>query len=189
MSGLALPFGTAEGPAAVAVGRAENRSSVVSAGRRVDMPQLCRRWLTAATAGKATHSTGRRCPRQGRSWPPSSLVITELRPLTGARRDLGSSMFAMTSFHNRTLTCHSGPDAYLRPLSTVLPCDLGAAARGADRALAAPGSKGTAVNSFGCGTGRRHFSNCRRTGQPLRWIRTGRPWCGNRPPCCRDRRA
>ena len=30
--------------------RAENRSGVVSAGRRVGMPQLCRRWLTAATA-------------------------------------------------------------------------------------------------------------------------------------------
>ncbi len=29
---------------------------------------------------------------------------------------------------------------------------------------------------------RRHFSNCRRTGPPLRWIRTGRPSCGNRPP-------
>lgn len=36
--GPALPFGTAEGPAAVTVGRAENRSGVVSAGRRVGMP-------------------------------------------------------------------------------------------------------------------------------------------------------
>ena len=53
LSGPALPFGTAEGPAAVTVGRAENRSGVVSAGRRVGMPQLCRRWLTAATAGRA----------------------------------------------------------------------------------------------------------------------------------------
>ena len=34
------------------VGRAEIRSGVVSAGRRVGMLQLCRRWLTAATAGK-----------------------------------------------------------------------------------------------------------------------------------------
>ena len=34
----AFPFGTAEGPAAVTVGRAENRSGVVSAGRRVGMP-------------------------------------------------------------------------------------------------------------------------------------------------------
>jgi hypothetical protein len=38
LSGPALPFGTAEGPAAVTVGRAENRSGVVSAGRRVGMP-------------------------------------------------------------------------------------------------------------------------------------------------------
>ena len=38
VSGLALPFGTAEGPAAVMVGRAENRSGVVSVGRRVGMP-------------------------------------------------------------------------------------------------------------------------------------------------------
>ena len=53
LSGPALPFGTAEGPAAVTVGRAENRSGVVSAGRRVGMPQLCRRWLTAATACRA----------------------------------------------------------------------------------------------------------------------------------------
>ena len=52
LSGPALPFGTAEGPAAVTVGGAENRSGVVSAGRRVGMPQLCRRWLTAATAGR-----------------------------------------------------------------------------------------------------------------------------------------
>ena len=37
-SGPALPFGTAEGPAAFTVGRAENRSGVVSAGRRVGMP-------------------------------------------------------------------------------------------------------------------------------------------------------
>ena len=36
--GPALPLGTAEGPAAVTVGRAENRSGVVSAGRRVGMP-------------------------------------------------------------------------------------------------------------------------------------------------------
>ena len=36
-SGSALPFGTAEGPAAVTVGGAENRSSVVSAGRRAGM--------------------------------------------------------------------------------------------------------------------------------------------------------
>jgi hypothetical protein len=47
-----LPFGTAEGPAAITVGGVENRSGVVSAGRRVGMPQLCRRWLTAATAGR-----------------------------------------------------------------------------------------------------------------------------------------
>jgi hypothetical protein len=52
LSGPALPFGTAEGPAAVTVGGVENRSGVVSAGRRVGMPQLCRRWLTAATAGR-----------------------------------------------------------------------------------------------------------------------------------------
>ena len=51
LSGPALPFGTAEGPAAVTVGGAENRSAVVSVGRRVGMPQLCRWWLTAATAG------------------------------------------------------------------------------------------------------------------------------------------
>ena len=38
LSGPALPFGTAESPAAVVVGRAENRSGVVSAGRRVGMP-------------------------------------------------------------------------------------------------------------------------------------------------------
>jgi hypothetical protein len=38
LSGPALPFGTAEGPAVVTVGRAENRSGVVSAGRRVGMP-------------------------------------------------------------------------------------------------------------------------------------------------------
>jgi hypothetical protein len=38
LSGPALPFGTAEGPAAVTVGGAENRSGVVSAGRRVGMP-------------------------------------------------------------------------------------------------------------------------------------------------------
>jgi hypothetical protein len=37
-SGPALPFATAEGPAAVTVGGAENRSGVVSAGRRVDIP-------------------------------------------------------------------------------------------------------------------------------------------------------
>ena len=43
LSGPALPVGTAEGPAAVTVGRAENRSGVVPAGRRVGMPQLCRR--------------------------------------------------------------------------------------------------------------------------------------------------
>ena len=38
LSGPALPFGTAEGSAAVTVGGAENRSGVVSAGRRVGMP-------------------------------------------------------------------------------------------------------------------------------------------------------
>ena len=38
LSGTALPFGAAEGPAAGAVGGAENRSGVVSAGRRIDMP-------------------------------------------------------------------------------------------------------------------------------------------------------
>ena len=38
MSGPALLFGTADGPAAVTVGGAENRSGVVSAGRRVGMP-------------------------------------------------------------------------------------------------------------------------------------------------------
>ena len=38
LSGPALPFGTAEGPAAVTFGGAENRSGVVSAGRRVGMP-------------------------------------------------------------------------------------------------------------------------------------------------------
>ena len=38
LSGPALPFGTAEGPAAVTFGGAENRSRVVSAGRRVGMP-------------------------------------------------------------------------------------------------------------------------------------------------------
>ena len=53
--GPVLPFGTAEGPAATTVGRAENRSSVVSVGRRLGMPQLCRRWLTPATAGRANH--------------------------------------------------------------------------------------------------------------------------------------
>ncbi len=36
--GPALPFGTAEGPAAATVGGAEKRSGVVSAGRRVGMP-------------------------------------------------------------------------------------------------------------------------------------------------------
>jgi hypothetical protein len=55
LSGPALTLGTAEGPAAVTVGGAENRSGVVSAGRRVGMPQLCRRWLTAPTAGRASH--------------------------------------------------------------------------------------------------------------------------------------
>ena len=55
LPGPALPVGTVEGPAAFTVGRAENRSGVVSAGRRVGMPQLCRRWLTAATAGRASH--------------------------------------------------------------------------------------------------------------------------------------
>ena len=55
LSGPTLSFGTAEGPAAATVGRAENRSGVVPAGRRVGMPQLCRRWLTAATAGRASH--------------------------------------------------------------------------------------------------------------------------------------
>ena len=62
LPGPALPVGTVEGPAAFTVGRAENRSGIVSAGRWVGMPQLCRRWLTAATAGRATHSTGRRLP-------------------------------------------------------------------------------------------------------------------------------
>ena len=38
LSGPALPFETAEGPAAVTVGEAENRSGVVSASRRVGMP-------------------------------------------------------------------------------------------------------------------------------------------------------
>jgi hypothetical protein len=38
LSGPALPFGPAEGPAAVTVGGAEKRSGVVSAGRRVGMP-------------------------------------------------------------------------------------------------------------------------------------------------------
>ena len=38
LSGPVLPFGTAEGSAAVTVGGAENRSGVVSAGRRVGMP-------------------------------------------------------------------------------------------------------------------------------------------------------
>jgi hypothetical protein len=41
-----LPLGTAG---------TEKRSGVVSAGRRVGIPQLCRRWLTAATAGKGHH--------------------------------------------------------------------------------------------------------------------------------------
>jgi hypothetical protein len=38
LSGPALPFGTAEGPAAVTVGIAESRSGVVSVGRRVGIP-------------------------------------------------------------------------------------------------------------------------------------------------------
>ena len=38
LSGPALLFGTAEGPAAVTVDGTENRSGVVSAGRRVGMP-------------------------------------------------------------------------------------------------------------------------------------------------------
>ena len=50
--GPALPFGTAEGPPAVTV-----RSGVVSAGRRVGMLPLCRRWLTSATAGRTTQLT------------------------------------------------------------------------------------------------------------------------------------
>jgi hypothetical protein len=57
LSGPALPFGTAEGPAAVTGDGAENRSGVVSTGRRVGMPQLCRRWLTAATAGSGMQLT------------------------------------------------------------------------------------------------------------------------------------
>ena len=36
----ALPFGTAEGPAAATVGGAENKTGVVSAGRRVGMPAI-----------------------------------------------------------------------------------------------------------------------------------------------------
>jgi hypothetical protein len=51
LPGPALPIGTVEGPAALTVGRAENRSGVVPEGRRFGMPQLCRRWLAAATAG------------------------------------------------------------------------------------------------------------------------------------------
>jgi hypothetical protein len=51
LCGPALPIGTVEGPAAFTVGRAENRSGVVPEGRRFGMPQLCRRWLSAATAG------------------------------------------------------------------------------------------------------------------------------------------
>ena len=38
LSGTALPFGTAEGPAAVTGGGTEKRSGVVSAGRRVGIP-------------------------------------------------------------------------------------------------------------------------------------------------------
>ena len=48
LSGPALPLGTAG---------TEKRSGVVSAGRRVGIPQLCRRWLTAATACRATSGT------------------------------------------------------------------------------------------------------------------------------------
>ena len=40
LSGPALPFGTAEGPAVVTVGRAENRSGVVSVGRRGMPPTM-----------------------------------------------------------------------------------------------------------------------------------------------------
>ena len=48
LSGPALPLETAG---------TEKRSGVVSAGRRVGIPQLCRRWLTAATACRATAGT------------------------------------------------------------------------------------------------------------------------------------
>ena len=40
LSGTALPFGTAKGPAASAVGGAENKSGVVSAGGRIGMPPI-----------------------------------------------------------------------------------------------------------------------------------------------------
>ena len=91
LSGPALPFGTAEGPAAVTVGRAENRSGVVSAGRRVGMPQLCRRWLTAATAGRATAGTHQhmrpwRVTRPG-SWSQARCATKEANLIQVAPRD------------------------------------------------------------------------------------------------------
>ena len=89
LSGPALPFATAEGPAAVTVGGAENRSGVVSVGRRVGMPQLCRWWLTAATAALKNCPEGSRCRRRCshvRTRPPTATWFCFAQPRTGSLR-------------------------------------------------------------------------------------------------------
>ena len=79
LPGPALPVGTVEGPAAFTVGRAENRSGIVSQAAGLACPNY------AADGSPRQQLAGLRirlvdvCPCQGRSWQPSSLVITKGR--------------------------------------------------------------------------------------------------------------
>ena len=82
LSGPALPLGTAG---------TEKRSGVVSAGCRVGIPQLCRRWLTAATACRATAGTHQhmrpwRVTRPG-SWSQARCATKEANLIQVAPRD------------------------------------------------------------------------------------------------------
>ena len=117
LSGPALPFGTAEGPAAATVGGAENRSGVVSAGRRVGMPQLCRRWLTAATAGRAA----------------DPLFAAETNILSASKRSAHLRESTLRSSARRVLVATCGPLArpthpLTDPLASALRSKIGSRA-------------------------------------------------------------